>query len=467
MSRMPNRLLLAAVVKGVLLAWLLGVPAERGWGADATPDCGQPQPNFFPERERAAHLARLGADRWHAAGYRGQGVKVLILDSGFRGYRAHLGAALPSRVLARSFRHDGNVEARDSQHGILCAEVFHAIAPDAELLFANWEPDRPATFLEAVRWARELGARLVSCSVIMPSWSDGEGRGPIHEALARLLGNGKDPADLLFFASAGNIARRHWTGEFHDDGQGRHLWRNGKIDNAVTPWGLERVSVELCWSTATRYRLSVHDALTGERVGSACNSARDRNCAVVRFLPGQNRRYRVRVELLQGEPGPFHLISLGGDLECWTTRGSIPFPADGPEVLAVGAVDADGERESYSSCGPNSSRPKPDFVAVVPFASLWRARPFAGTSAASPQVAALAALWWSRHPHWTAEQVRSVLRQSARDLGAPGHDWETGHGLARLPGLDDPLGTAPVLAQPTRPAHHSIPAAHETANRAR
>src|SRR5262245_42158137 len=43
--------------------------------------------------QRTQHLAGLGVDRWHALGYRGRGVKVAILDSGFRGYRGHLGQA--------------------------------------------------------------------------------------------------------------------------------------------------------------------------------------------------------------------------------------------------------------------------------------------------------------------------------------------------------------------------------------
>jgi subtilisin family serine protease len=96
-------------------------------------------------------------------------------------------------------------------------------------------------------------------------------------------------------------------------------------------------------------------------------------------------------------------------------------------------VSFDGQRMTYSSCGPNSAQPKPDLVAPVPFPSLWRARPFSGTSASAPQAAALAALWWSRYPGWTAAQVRLALTSSARDLGPPGHDYETGYGLITLP----------------------------------
>src|SRR4029078_12006506 len=92
----------------------------------------------------------------------------------------HLGTSLPKNVLSRSFRADGNLETKD-QHGILCGEVVHALAPDAELLFADWDIDRPERFLEAVRWARRQGARIVTCSIVTPHWSDGEGRGAVHE----------------------------------------------------------------------------------------------------------------------------------------------------------------------------------------------------------------------------------------------------------------------------------------------
>ena len=99
----------------------------------------------------------------------------------------------------------------------------------------------------------------------------------------------------------------------------------------------------------------------------------------------------------------------------------------------MGAVDGEGHRQWYSACGPNSPRPKPDFVATIPFPSLWRERPFSGTSAAAPQGSGLAALWLCRHPDWTPDRVRAELRTDAFDLGPRGHDWETGYGLIHLP----------------------------------
>jgi subtilisin family serine protease len=376
-------------------------------------------------------LDQLGARAWHAAGYRGRGVKVAVLDSGFAGYQAHLGKALPARVEVRSFRRDHNLQARDSQHGILCAEVVHTLAPEADLLLANWECECPEQFLDAVRWARAQGARVVTCSLIMPTWSDGDGHGPIHEALARAVGGGDRPGDVLFFASAGNTARRHWGGPFHEGGDGWHAWARdagGPVrDNPVHPWGGERVSVELYWQSGA-YEVLVQDATADQPVGRARGAAH----AVVAFQPQEGHAYSARVRLLEAGSGPFHLVALGGGLGYSQAQGSIPFPGDGPEVVAVGAVDGQGRRWEYSSCGVQPAPLKPDLVAAVPFPSSWRARPFSGTSAAAPQAAGLSALVWSRHAEWTARQVRDTLRQAALPA-ADAHLWETGCGRIHLP----------------------------------
>lgn len=391
-----------------------------------------------PRQERARNIARLGVGPWHQAGWRGQGLKVAVLDSGFRGYRAFLGKALPETVETRSFRHDKNFESKDSQHGIMCGEVIHALAPEAQILMANWEPDDAMTFLDAVRWARCQGARIISCSVITPYWSDGEGGGSVHRELARLLGPGTADGDLLCFASAGNTAQRHWSGSYSSGREGMHAWQTGTSNNRVLPWSADQVSVELYSRPGNaRYELSVVDNVTGAVLHKAQSTLEgDRVTSVIRFDPEPGQQYAARVRLMSGTPGRFHMTSLAADLEYATLGGSVMFPADGPEVIAVGAVDDSGQRMSYSSCGPNSSNHKPDIVAPVPFTTFCRERPFSGTSAAAPQAAALAALLWTRHAEWSAARVSEQLRGLASDLGIPGPDFETGYGRIGLPGIE-------------------------------
>ena len=446
-SKRIAQLLSALPLAGLalLLAWAsvspVGVAPElyslQGETASSTPETYAASGDAT--LSLAERLDRLGAAAWQKAGDRGRGLKVLVLDSGFSGYRSYLGHALPEKVVAKSFRVDGNMEATASQHGILCGEVVHTLAPEAEILLANWEPDRPDQFLAAVLWARQQGVRIVTCSVITPSWSDGEGGGSVHRELARILGNGEHDGDVLFFASAGNTAQRHWCGQFtttvHDAGARYHEWTSGCLDNPIKPWGGEVVSVELCCTAGGCCEITVYDATAQENVGMCvCVTKNDHGCAVVRFLPKDNHAYSTRVRQINASLGSFHLVVLGGGLQVTNQAASIPFPADGIETIAVGAVDSGGQRVAYSSCGPNSGSLKPDLVAEVPFPSCWRSRPFSGTSAAAPQAAGLAALLWGRHVDWSAKRVRQQLRDDAETLSAkfvPNN--ETGYGRIHLP----------------------------------
>jgi subtilisin family serine protease len=436
MRRIHTPLLVLGSLTAVLLSLAVTIPLPVRAAPAGVADESEPHPaTAAASRPREQLLTQLGVDRWLAAGFRGRGVKVAILDTGFRGWRDHLGKDLPAQVATRSFRSDGRLDFRDSQHGILCGEVIHALAPDADLLFANWEPGHEDQFLAAVRWARQQGARIISTSVITPSWSDGQGGGAMHRALSELLGSGGGPNDVLCFASAGNTTDRHWTGHFTDNGDGWHRWKDKQIDNGLRPWGDDDVYVELYGRPGASYELWVLDTTSGRDAGHvvSISHASDRLSAAVRFAPASGHSYRVRVRHVGGPAGDFHLTTTFASLDCTTPGANVCFPGDGKEVVALGAVDLERHRQTYSACGTNLPLPKPDLVAVVPFPSSWRPRPFGGTSAAAPQAAALAALYWSRHATWNAARVRQALQAAAIDLNTPGPDYETGYGLIHLP----------------------------------
>jgi hypothetical protein len=373
-------------------------------------------PAGIPSQQES--LQALGALNWQAAGYQGQGIHIAVLDTGFRGYRSHLGQCLPRTVECRSFRRDGNLEARNSEHGILCGEILHSIAPQADLLFANWEDDQPEQFLEAVAWARSRGARIITCSLIMPSWSDGEGGGDIERRLEQLVGRDGPPGDALFFACAGNTALRHWRGPFHAGADGWHEWRAGKTDNILAPWTAEPISIELYCHGGATYELRIEDA-SGRTIATGVNGTDGwRAWSVVTLEPKQGSDCRVKVRLARGTPGDFHLVALGASLSETVASGSVCCPADARSVVAVGAMTGSGETFAYSSHGASGAYTKPELMAIVPFASSWRARPFSGTSAAAPQAAGAAALYWSRFPMKSAAEVKEVLCRSALRLPA-------------------------------------------------
>jgi serine protease len=123
--------------------------------------------------------------------------------------------------------------------------------------------------------------------------------------------------------------------------------------------------------------------------------------------------------------------------------GNAPsYPGAFPEVIGVGATTntAANARASYSTTGNylDLAAPggEPSTSAAVAVLSTWKDnvssyRTAAGTSMASPQVAAAAALVKAAHPAYTAVDVCTQLIRSADDLGAPVlvPDPEYGYGL--------------------------------------
>ncbi|MFC1551641.1 S8 family serine peptidase [Candidatus Latescibacterota bacterium] len=111
-------------------------------------------------------------------------------------------------------------------------------------------------------------------------------------------------------------------------------------------------------------------------------------------------------------------------------------PADGFDVLAIGAVDVYGEITPSSSRGPTfDGRIKPDFIAQgknvrVPFidnnSDDYTLKH--GTSFAAPAVSGAAALLLEINPAWEPADVTAAFLDTASDLGEAGPDSLYGYG---------------------------------------
>ncbi len=66
-----------------------------------------------------------------------------------------------------------------------------------------------------------------------------------------------------------------------------------------------------------------------------------------------------------------------------------------------------------------------------------------GTSMATPAVSGVAALVWSNHPDCSGEQIRSALKATAEDAGAPGKDESFGYGIVKAKAAHDYLTASP------------------------
>lgn len=116
---------------------------------------------------------------------------------------------------------------------------------------------------------------------------------------------------------------------------------------------------------------------------------------------------------------------------------NVSFPARLDSVLAVGALDKNGDICSYSqrgnglnlmAFGGNSDIVSTDISGSSGYSSSNYVYNFGGTSAACPQVAGVAALMLSANPMLTEAQVREVLQNTAVDMGTTGRDNTYGYG---------------------------------------
>lgn len=127
------------------------------------------------------------------------------------------------------------------------------------------------------------------------------------------------------------------------------------------------------------------------------------------------------------ETGGVLVVSAAGNMN---SRRANP-PADGQGVLSVGSVESDNRKSPYSNY---------KFVKVVaPGSNVRSTHPegyatWSGTSFAAPFVAAQAALIMSVRPTLTAEAVKEIIRDTARDIDNvnPNYRGDLGKGLVDI-----------------------------------
>jgi subtilisin family serine protease len=346
----------------------------------------------------------------------------------------------------------------DGAEGTALMEIIHDLAPGAELLFCG-----PSTRLEMVACIDFLRtrARVIVDDLVFfnePFFADGM----VAQAAAGAAADG-----VLFVSAAGNTAQAHYQGAYVDSGDGRGSHLIGAANDAFTIFAdaLGQTFVRLQWGNEFGAAGDDYDLCLAIETPADCaqfSAVQDGDDdPVEEFFDVSGRCLagcELQVRRVAGRPQLLELFVFQGvlaDLDRVPADSVFGHPAV-PGVVAVGAISAaDPPFETvraYSSLGPSTilfpaleARAKPDIVAVDGVSVTGAGgffTDFFGTSAAAPNVAAIAALVLEVRPDLEPGQVADLLRATAVSLGFPVPNTRSGFGRA------DALEAVQRAAQP-------------------
>ncbi len=412
--------------------------------------------------------AILRANLLRDFGVDGRGVKVGIISNGANNWpQARASGDLPQsgiRVYGSCTKEPADPANckpdRDCNEGAAVAEIAHDIAPGAAIAVGA-----AGTTLEFIARLNDLansfGADIVVDDLTwfnQPYFEDG--------LLAQAVSDIKNR--VVYVASAGNYASRHYEAEFWEYDppiEGFDLHDFGAVEGESSNWAFEfyvepekRLSVFLQWNdnfgqSANDYDLKVDllNADTGAYIETlksedVQNGTQDPYEAVgicnrqsypftAKFYVDRYSGNSRRLEMLVSGPSPVRYNR---------PAGSVIGHSAVSGILAVGAISASDPSndniESFSSHGPSyiyypsfESRSKPDLVAIDGVSVTGTggfSSTFYGASASAPHVAGIAALLKQAMPDATPAEIRTVLLDSSVDLGDSGYDFIFGEGRA-------------------------------------
>ena len=415
---------------------------------------------------------------WHSAGYKGNGTKIGIIDTGFDGFNPSL-PSLPSGVASRCYTSLGrfSTQLRDcmngSDHGTPVTEAIFAIAPNAEYYISN--PSSYADLWETVDWMADQGIHVINMSVFWGWVGPGDGTSSYPRTALNTVDEAVDRG-VLWVNSAGNAAMSNWRGPLVDSDNDGWLNFDGQdeCNTFVVDSDTTIIQAALRWDdtwaagqTKANFSIQVFDnsfsppLLISPPFLIPTTTSRPVKYVDVRIPGNSNKSYCIGVRHHSGVAPAWIQINVHGQtLEHHTTEYSISTPSDSanPGMLAVGAAywQITHVIEAFSSRGPTADgRIKPDIVGADGVFSALRGADFYGTSQASPHVAGLAALVRQKFPNYSPIQIAQFLKGYAAARGrVPNNTW--GYGFSELPNPQS-IPTPTPTSEPTPTATPLLP----------
>ncbi len=389
------------------------------------------------------------------AGVRGQGIKVAVIDEGFKGADELFGLGEMPAFWWMDYTGEG-IYAGEEVHGTACAEIVHDMAPEAELTLLKVDD------LVDLENAKDLcireGIDIISHSMGWFGTGVGDGKGIACDIVNDAADNG-----ILWVNSAGNSAKSHYYQPWADsDSDG---WHNFVGQDELLTFEAEKgteIAVYLTWNdwpeTRDDYDLYLFYSSNSfgdrERVAESRNDQPRYGGPPVEWIEYEAERSgNYHISVRKSEEARSRRLKIWSfnrnlDFEYSSSEGSVAIPADAVGAMSVGAIayaDYNPEPffsivngdpiESYSSRGPTlDGRTKPELMAPTGVSTVsYGSAGFYGTSAAAPHVAGAAALIKSANPSYSRTQLWNALVDATVDIGPRGRDNDSGYGKLVLP----------------------------------
>lgn len=416
----------------------------------------------YPEAANTSQaLAVMDVDDWHAAGFRGEGVDVAVVDSGFKGrIAARNNGDLPNPLLTKNYCDAGlDGGSGGTTHGTGVAEIVYDIAPEADLWLIC--VDNSLDLAKAISWMGQNGIDVFNASLGFIAAYPGDGTGSL-----KTYSNKAEKAGVTWVNSAGNYALNHWGGAFADsvDSDGVHQFRSTPHDESLTVT-LEAnwyIQVLLRWDDTWPYAGQDLDLYLYRQGNPTPLASSTTDQGAIYFSPPKEQlvynngssdiTLDIVVQRGSGTSTGFPYFDLFflpttqavlSAVDPIVTAGSLNDASTVAKVLSVGAVNWDPatwsggvwEVEEFSSQGPTrGGLVKPDvagYDGVDTFTYPYTptsAYGFFGTSAASPHATGAAVLLLQANPDFTPAQLRAAVKSHTANVAPAGVDNMTGRG---------------------------------------
>ncbi len=410
----------------------------------------------------------------------GTGIKVGVLSDSIDDGRDSLKKAFAAKHVTKATLSVLPGQAGEGEgEGLAMAEIVHAIAPGAQIIFATGFGS-PAGMAENIRALQKAGCKIIVDDVTYFNKS------PFQDGIIAQAVNDVSAAGVLYFSSARNSgSKKHgtsgtWEGDFADGGPATgdvsggaphrlHLFSPGVTANGVSSAD-SRDRVDLFWAdplgkSTNDYNLYIVGP--DGRVRRSSTTSHTGTQDPYQSVSGLSSDESIVITKSATAAPLFIHLDTGRAVLKNSTEGNVRgHNASGASnafsVAAITALQPPGRFstgagklvENFSSDGPRRMffRPdgtpitpgnflsnggvvltKPDFTAADGVSTSLPGdsglNPFFGTSAAAPHAAAIAALLLSYDPTLTPEEARNILMKSSMLIDGDNPNNNAGAGI--------------------------------------